>query len=118
MLETHPGRMSRKQLEQIRGFLQYVAQAYSLFSLYLIGFHMTIDEFWKGMDANGWQIAESLRREERKDDKEWDGAEVGPEPVPEWVAAVPCFREDIQALRQLMKGDKPPVKGVQGTKTA
>jgi hypothetical protein len=45
MLEYDPEKLSRKRLEQIRGFLQYVVQTYSNLGSYLIGFHMTIDRF-------------------------------------------------------------------------
>jgi hypothetical protein len=40
MLEDRPEKLSRKRLEQIRGFLQYVAQTYSGFASYLIRFHI------------------------------------------------------------------------------
>ncbi len=53
-----------------------------------------------------------------KGEEEWDGAEVEAEPVPEWVAAVPRFRDDVKALMRLTKGDKPPLKGVRGKKNA
>lgn len=43
MLENAPSVLNRNRLEQIRGFLQYVAQTYTSLTSYLIGVHLTID---------------------------------------------------------------------------
>jgi hypothetical protein len=118
MLELDPIKLVRKRLKQIRGFLQYVIQTYSGFASYLIGFHMRIDGFWRGRDENGWIIAEALWKEENKDGKDWDRNEGESEAIPELVCAVPRFREDVRALRRLMKAEKPPLKGARGMKTA
>jgi hypothetical protein len=118
MLKLDPTKLVPKRLEQIRGFLQYVIQTYSGFASYLIGFHMTIDGFWRGRGDNGWRMAEALWKEENMDDKDWDRNEVESEAIPELVSAVPRFREDVRALRRLMKADKPPLKGARATKTA
>jgi hypothetical protein len=45
-IERNPNSFSCKQLEQIWGYLVHISQTYSMFSSYLIGFHMTID-FWR-----------------------------------------------------------------------
>jgi hypothetical protein len=67
---------------------------------------------------NGWRMAEALWKEETKDEEDWDRNEVESEAIPELVSAVPRFREDVRALRRVMKADKPPLKGAQATKTA
>jgi hypothetical protein len=54
MLEQDPNALNRKRLEQIRGFLQYVAQTYTSITSYLIGIHMAIDSWRPGRDAEGW----------------------------------------------------------------
>jgi hypothetical protein len=43
MIEFDPSKLYRKQLEQVRGFLQYVMQTYSGMAPYIVGFHLTID---------------------------------------------------------------------------
>jgi hypothetical protein len=53
MLEKDPTALDRKRLEQIRGFLQYVAQTYTSMTSYMIGFHMTIDSWRKSRDKEG-----------------------------------------------------------------
>jgi hypothetical protein len=118
MLELDPTKLVRKRLEQIRGFLQYVIQTYSGFASYLIAFHMTIDGFRRGRDENRWRMAEALWKEENKDNEDWDRNKVESEAIPELVSAVPRFREDVRALRRLMKADKPPLKRSLGKKTA
>ena len=60
MLELDPDKLSRKRLEQIRGFLQYVVQTYTSLTSYLIGFHMTIDAWRPGCDHHGWRLAQVL----------------------------------------------------------
>jgi hypothetical protein len=79
MLEKNPEKLLRKRL----GFLQYVRQTYTGLTSYLIGFHMMIDGFRRGCDADGWRRAEALWKEERKDDEDWSRAEVAEEEIPE-----------------------------------
>jgi hypothetical protein len=43
MLKKDPAAISRKHLEQIRGFIMHVAQTYPFIASYMIGIHMTID---------------------------------------------------------------------------
>jgi hypothetical protein len=107
MLDHDPYKMSRKRLEQIRGFLQYVVQTYSGLSSYLIEFNMTIDGFRQGQDTDGWRKLEAVWKEERKEDEDWSRAEVNMKEIPELVEAVPRFWDDVRALRQLKKADKP-----------
>jgi hypothetical protein len=118
MLNEDPTKLSRKRLEQIRGFLQYVIQTYSSFTSYLIGFHMTIDSWRPGRDHEGWRIAQSLWQEMKKEDEEWSREEVRSEEAPAYVAAVPRLQGDVTALLRLMKAVHPPLKRVRCKKTA
>jgi hypothetical protein len=118
MLEKDPEKISRKRLEQIRGFLQYVAQTYTTLTSYLIGFHMTIDAWRPGRDHDGWRLAQTLWQQIKKEDEDWSREEVEAEEVPVTVKAVPRFRDDIAALGQLMSAVNPPLKRVRCKKTA
>lgn len=117
MLDEDPSRLSRKRLEQIRGFLQYVTQTYTSLTSYLIGFHMTIDSWRPGRNQEGWRIPQSLWQEMKKEDEEWSREEVANDDVPTYVKAVPRFQADISALRRLMAADHPPLKRVRCKKT-
>jgi hypothetical protein len=116
MLHTDQNKMSRKRLEEIRGFLVYVTRTYIGMAPYLIGLHMTIDSWRAGRDSEGW-------REQSKvlvkvgDAAEWTGIDV--EPVqPTWVKAVPRLIDDIEALLELTKGKSPPLRRVRCSKHA
>jgi hypothetical protein len=103
MLERNPTKMSRKRLEQIRGFLQYVTQTYTGLTLFLIGFHMTIDSWRGGRNHDGWRMAQSLWQQIKKEDEDWSRAEVENEEAPTLVEAVPRFESNVRALQRLMK---------------
>ena len=48
--------MNRKRLEQIRGFLNYVAcRAYRVMRVWMKGLHMTIDGWRSDRDEQGWK---------------------------------------------------------------
>jgi hypothetical protein len=52
----------------------------------------------------------ALWKEEKKDEEDWSWLKVEDEEIPDPVATVPQFREDVRALMHLMKVDKPPLK--------
>jgi hypothetical protein len=110
MLEKDPDKLSRKRLEQIRGFLQYVIQTYTSLASHLIGFHMTIDGWRPGRDQQGWRLAEPLWKGMTKAEEEWSREEVEELEIPLYVKAVPRFKDDITSLLRLMKSDTPPLK--------
>jgi hypothetical protein len=119
MLEKEPNRLNRKRLEQIRGFLQYVAQTYTSMASYLIGFHMTIDSWRKGRDAEGWRLPLPFWRSIDKPDEDWGGVDdEESDEAPLVVAAVPRFEHDVNALLELMEAAKPPLKRVRAKATA
>jgi hypothetical protein len=111
MLESDPDNLlSRKRLEQIQGFLQYVIQTYMSLASYLIGFHMTIDGWRPGQDQQGWRIPKSIWERMTKADEEWSREIVEDLEIPPFVKAVPRFKDDVAALQQLMGCEKPPLK--------
>jgi hypothetical protein len=119
MLENDATLLNRKQLEQIRGFLQYITQTYTSMTSYLIGIYMTIDSWRDGRDLEGWRLPIPSWRHLDKPHKEWVGAnEAFEEDVPLTVKAVPCLTHDIVALLCLLEPTKPPLKRVQAKATA
>jgi hypothetical protein len=76
---------------------------------YLIGIHMTIDRWRDTRDSTGWRLPNSfLRDQSAVETEEENGPTPGVEP-PEVVWAVPRLKNDVMALRRLMRGDKPRV---------
>jgi hypothetical protein len=90
---------------------------YSSFASYLIGFHMTIDGFQRGWDNDGWRVVHTLFKDKKKEGKDWSRHQVKDKEIPELVAAVSSFREEVRALMGLMKGDKAPLKRVRRKKS-
>jgi hypothetical protein len=118
MLDEDPLSLSRKRLEQIRGFLQYVCQTYKSLTSYLIGFHMTIDSWRPGRDSEGWRVAHALWQQMKKEGEDWSREDASSEAVPIRVVAVPRFQEDLLALRRLLRFKEPPLKRVRCKQTA
>jgi hypothetical protein len=110
MIEENNGEMSRKRLEQIRGFLIYVTQTYPGMVPYLIGIHMTIDGWRDNRQKSGWRLPRSFMRDRRAvegDDDDGPNPDVEP-PVVVWE--VPRLGHDVDALLWLMKGSKPRIR--------
>lgn len=99
MMRKDARRLSRKRLEQIRGFLGYVSQTYHILATYMKGLHLTIDSWREGRDDEGWKVPgwESVGEEE--------GA-------PETVEAVPRLRGDVEAMLSLTEATLPPQRQV------
>jgi hypothetical protein len=111
MLAKDSTLLNRKCLEQIRGFLQYVAQAYTSLTSYLIGVHMTIDSWREGRDSEGWRLPIPSWRQVDKPDEDWGAAEEPtPAEIPSTVAAVPRLQHDLDAIQRLLRPKKPPLK--------
>jgi hypothetical protein len=119
LVQTNPGKIPRKRLEQIRGFLNYVAQTYTWLRPYLIGLHMTIDGWRPNRDSEGWRlqpsmilVKEDLDNEGSNDESdEWLEINSGPE-CPTFVSAVPRLSGDIEAMQTLCSCEKPPQQRV------
>jgi hypothetical protein len=108
MLEREPSKMSRKRLEEIRGFLVYVTRTYIGMSPYLIGLHMTIDSWREGRDSEGWRTKEEVMVT-YGEEAGWTslGSDVA---QPTLVGAVPRLAEDIEATEKLCETDTPPLR--------
>jgi hypothetical protein len=118
MLEKDPTALDRKRLEQIRGFLQYVAQTCTSMTSYMIGFHMTIDSWRKSRDEEEW-CPLATWQVINKNDEDWSGVEeTAPDKAPSMVKAVPRFKYDVEALLCLIKPGKPPLQRVRAQATA
>jgi hypothetical protein len=108
MLESDPDNLSRKRLEQIRGFLQYIIQTYTSLASYLIGFHMTIDSWRPRRDKQGWRIPKSIWEGMPKAEEEWSREIVEDPEIPPLVAGDSCCTP-FQGRR----GNTPAIDGVQ-----
>jgi hypothetical protein len=130
MLDSDPNTLPRKRLEEIRGFLMYVAQTYTGLTPFMIGFHLKIDSWRPHRDAGGWQLMGRARwvSEEMAElngcGSAGDGdagASVGQgseDLTPLTVSAVPRFTHDIDALMRLTKYAKPPLRKIRASSTA
>ena len=63
MISDSPdGKVDRKRLEQIRGFIIYVSRTYPWMPPYLKGLHLTIDGWRPGRDGGGFWLKEGVKR--------------------------------------------------------
>lgn len=108
---TENKKANRQQLQEIRGFLNYIRATYSLILSYLIGLHLTIDGWRKKRTSEGWRknTIEALEEDEDTEfnsvfQMDWDG--------PTEVEIKPRLKADVEALSILMGGDKPPLQKI------
>jgi hypothetical protein len=59
VLASSDPQLSHKELLSDRGFLVYITQTYLAMTPYLKGFHLTIEMWRGGRDAEGWKLKES-----------------------------------------------------------
>ena len=97
LLESQPGQLPRKRLEQIRGFMNYVCQTYRYLIPYLNGLHMTIDGFRPNRTEDGWKIPVKPGDEP-----------LPPVETPTEVEAKPRLFADVEALTKLTEPQAPP----------
>ena len=104
-----------KELQSDRGFMVYVAEAYPAMKPYLKGFHLTLETWRGGRDAEGWKRG---KRHASDDDQDWDldigwskaALDIaGQAPESGKTFAVPRFRTDLEALAVLMASSIPAV---------
>jgi hypothetical protein len=70
LLDLHRKALPCKRLEEIQGFLIYIAQTYPVMASYLIGLHMIIDLWRPNWDAEGWQLSDKVIMR-MKDEGDW-----------------------------------------------
>jgi hypothetical protein len=111
------GWIERKGLESSRGFLLYVTRTYPTMVPYLKGFHLTLDGWRKGRDAEGWKYLDREIREQIEKGEHDDTTE--PPEAPKQVKAKPRLeRCDLPALTRLFSSDHPPKRLVRARKYA
>ena len=105
----------RKRLQEIRGFLNYIAATYPLLTSYLMGLHLTIDGWRKKRHSDGWR---KLRQDPTydEDDSETTDEFIIMEDGPEEVEIKPRLIGDVNALDILISGDKPPLRRIRSIK--
>jgi hypothetical protein len=129
--------MNFKQLRSDRGFLVYVTQAYPAMKPYLKGFHLSLESWRGGRDAEGWKCVPGSQEQSTEETKEGESEgeadeAVVPQSMEEWkmeyvaqegnvradgpstgiTFAVPRFKEDLEALVQLTSGTTPTMRCV------
>jgi len=86
------GMLDHKVLEQRRGFLNHLQRVYPAMTPFLKGFHLTIDGWWGGRDADLWKLSN------------WDPEDEDPSWLPlsnppKHVHPAPRLRQDLEALQ-------------------
>jgi hypothetical protein len=113
-LETWTGEnqlsLSHKELLADRGFLVYVTRTYPAMVPYLKGFHLTIEMWRGGRDAEGWKLpklgVEETEEESEDDDAaqacldmELDRVATGIHaPKDRLTVAIPRLKDEVEAL--------------------
>ena len=104
MLSCEEG-LSVKRLEEIRGFLNYLARTYRWMAPYLKGLHLTIDIWRPGRDAEGWKLSRFMMDRAVHKGEDYTGVEERPARV----FAVPRLHQDVTALLTLTEVKAPPM---------
>ena len=116
-----------KQLQSDRGFMVYVAQAYTAMKPYLKGFHLSLETWRGGRDEEGWKIRTKLEAttsddlpfrdevEMEVDEGDIAVAETRTGPESGITMAVPRFKTDLEALLRLSSADTPRIRLVRST---
>ena len=128
-LEAGRTNLDFKRLRSDRGFLVYVTQAYPGMKPYLKGFHLSLESWRGGRDAEGWKLSSERLDAEVEEFSEMDAVKLdlmtragSPEeegdrnrgPLSGLTRAVPRFRDDLKALLKLSEGLEPAVRRVRG----
>ena len=118
--------LSHKELLADRGFLVYVMQTFPAMVPYLKGFHLTIEMWRGGRDAEGWKlpkpgVKETKTEEESEEDVDGQvcfdfmvdpGVGGGCVPKDGITMAVPRLRDYVEALMRLSNFEDPPLRVV------
>jgi len=116
-------KLAHKELLSDWGFLVYVTRTYPAMVPYLKGFHLTIEMWRGGRDADGWKLPP--KEDDPEDDQyDEDAARVrhriglkrgNPEvhaPKDGFTTPVPRLADDVAALIQLSQFKLPPLRVV------
>ena len=96
-----------KDLMSDRGFLVYVSRTYKAITPFLKGLHLTIDGWREDRDEEGWKMA-TRHITQKAGDTKIVKAE-NPYEYPEKVKPAPRLRDDVKALMNITKFEKPPI---------
>ena len=128
-VRTGDGSLDHASLRSDKGFMVYVTQAYPSMKPYLKGFHLSMETWRGGRDAEGWKLpagaSEGIDEADMEDSDEWVEVSVVDGKVSDTVSppsgpasgitqAVPRFERDLEALLELSKGDSPVPRVVRG----
>jgi hypothetical protein len=100
-----------KELESARGFLVHMQWTYPALTPYLKGFHLNLDSWRPGRDAEGWKDKRFVGEEGFWDESEqsWISWDSAPRKAPTWLQPAPRYINDLQALSNLLAGDLHPL---------
>ena len=96
------GKINRKELERVRGFLVYVSLTFDTMVPYLKGIHLSLETWQSDRDAEGWRLPEKDRRKRKLSEM------IANEVPPKEVDPAPRFASDVAALDELTKDESPP----------
>ncbi len=118
--------LSHKELLNNQGFLVYVTRTYPAMVPYLKGFHLTIEMWHGGRNAEGWKLKPSDASSLGEDVAPFDVEDEDKAAANHWIliklgtghayapedgltTPVPRFKDNINALLQLTNFDLPPL---------
>jgi len=103
--------LNHKILEQRRGFLNHIQRGFPVMTLFLKGFHLTLDGWRPGRDEDKWKIKNPL------DDLDWNMPAL-PQADPSHVASAPRLIDDLHALQTMFQGEVPSIRILRPTRMA
>ena len=106
--------LNRKRLQQVRGYLNYIALTYPILLTRLMVFHLTIDGWRKNRDQRGWRCKNATNQFE--DEYTHNFNVPGHNDGPKEVEAKPRLYKDLDALSMLMEQSCPPLRTVRSSK--
>ena len=118
ILKTGEKTLEFKKLQSDRGFMVYATRAYPAMKPYLKGFHLSLEMWRGGRDAEGWKLSaaelkemdterQELREEEVEEEVMLGGAYDSNGPESGITSAVPRFETDLEALLELTLCEHP-----------
>jgi hypothetical protein len=92
--------LDRKTLESTRGFLTHLARTFPVITVFLKGFHLTLDGWRGNREADLWKLPRD----------EWE--DTAPTDAPPLVAAAPRLVDDVYCLTQLFSSTVAPIRPI------